>query len=721
MALVGGGGKTTLLFALGGQLPARTLLTTTTRMGRDRTGGFPCLIDPSDAELAAAFSHDDAVLVWKSADNRKALGFGVSTVDGWFSAGTADHIVVEADGARRRPFTAPAPWEPPIPPESTHVVACIGADALGYVIADRLHRPLRVAAAARCSPYERLTPQRAANALTSPVGMMKNVPPGARFTVAINGADPDDPQVAELVDELERRETASMVVTRTGTGACPVTGTAASEAVLSGRPARRGSDRDADAIVVGGGHNGLVCAAYLARAGADTMLLEARDEVGGCASTVSDLGARFNICSCDHTLVRAMPFMDDLDLEAHGLRYLESDPATVYMGFDDAAPWLFFNDSERTIESIARHRPSQAEAYRRYLADARPVAELTLEMGTGAATTPRLLARLLARRARGGARLLQWSRLSALDVLTRYFDDETLITAAISNGPSVWGAPPDGTGTGLAGSLFAMRHMVKTGRPVGGSGALTDALAASFTAAGGRLRCGTAVAGLLGDGSEVRGVRLSDGTEISAAAVVVACDPDLVATEWLPAPRRRSARRFVDRARSQPPGDGYQSKIDAVITDVPQYAALEKSALLDLFEGRDPNESNFVISPSVSEILEAHRLRSVGRVAQHPTFMGNVPSVLDPSMRSTDGHHVLSLEALFTPYALEGGWDGSTEPARWLQVWSSLLQPGLPRLRRPLPGHDARPLRAGVLLEPRLHTVVCGPAAGDVDGGGGAS
>ena len=455
-----------------------------------------------------------------------------------------------------------------------------------------------------------------------------------------------------------------------------MTGTAAPETGRRGRSTRSRAGQDADAIVVGGGHNGLVCAAYLGRAGADTMLLEARDEVGGCASTVTDLGARFNICSCDHTLVRAMPFMDDLDLEAHGLRYLESDPATVYMGFDDAAPWLFFNDSERTIESIARHRPSQAKAYRRYLADARPVAELTLEMGTGAATTPRMLARLLARRARGGARLLQWSRLSALDVLTHYFDDETLIAAAISNGPSVWGAPPDGTGTGLAGSLFALRHMVKTGRPVGGSGALTDALAASFTAAGGRLSCGTAVAGLLGDGSEVRGVRLSDGTEISAAAVVVACDPDLVATEWLPAPRRRSARRFVDRARSQPPGDGYQSKIDAVITDVPHYAALEKSALLDLFEGRDPNESNFVISPSVSEILEAHRLRSVGRVAQHPTFMGNVPSVLDPSMRSTDGHHVLSLEALFTPYALEGGWDGSTEPARWLQVWSGLLQPG---------------------------------------------
>ncbi|MGA1437785.1 MAG: FAD-dependent oxidoreductase, partial [Ilumatobacteraceae bacterium] len=61
-----------------------------------------------------------------------------------------------------------------------------------------------------------------------------------------------------------------------------------------------------DAVVVGGGHNGLIAAAYLARAGVETLLVEARDHVGGCASTVTDLGARFNICNCDHTMIRAM-------------------------------------------------------------------------------------------------------------------------------------------------------------------------------------------------------------------------------------------------------------------------------------------------------------------------------------------------------------------------------------------------------------------------------
>ena len=214
LSLVGGGGKTTLLFALGRSLPARTLLTTTTRMGRDRTGGFGCLIGPTDDDLATALDRDDAVLVWRTTDERKALGYPPEEVDRWFATGAADHIVVEADGARRRPFTAPAPWEPPIPSSSTHVVACIGADALGYVIADRVHRPLRVAAAAGCSPYQRLTPTRAAAALTSEVGMLKNVPATARFVVAVAGAEPDDSQVAELVAELDRRETESLVIVR---------------------------------------------------------------------------------------------------------------------------------------------------------------------------------------------------------------------------------------------------------------------------------------------------------------------------------------------------------------------------------------------------------------------------------------------------------------------------------------------------------------------------
>ncbi len=101
----------------------------------------------------------------------------------------------------------------------------------------------------------------------------------------------------------------------------------------------------AEAIVVGAGHNGLTCAAYLARGGVDVLVLEARDAVGGCASTVPALdGARVNVCNCDHSLVRATGIVEELDLAAHGLRYLELDPTQLALPWDGSAPWLHFRD-----------------------------------------------------------------------------------------------------------------------------------------------------------------------------------------------------------------------------------------------------------------------------------------------------------------------------------------------------------------------------------------
>lgn len=202
VSFVGGGGKTTALFALGNQLEGSVVLTTTTKMGRHRSGGRPVLFAPTDAKLADVLAAERVLLAWGADGDHKALGVAPETAERWL--GLADHVVVEADGSRRMPFKAPRPYEPVIPAGSTMVVACVGAAALGRVIADQCQRPMRVAAVAGCSPYERLTPARLARVLLSERGSRKHCPPEARFAVLVNQVTDDHAEyLAELIDEID--------------------------------------------------------------------------------------------------------------------------------------------------------------------------------------------------------------------------------------------------------------------------------------------------------------------------------------------------------------------------------------------------------------------------------------------------------------------------------------------------------------------------------------
>jgi molybdenum cofactor cytidylyltransferase len=206
IAIVGGGGKTTLLHALGRQLTGRVVLTSTTKMGRNQHRGLPLLLRPTvDEVVAATADAGGPVVVWDATEEAKAVGVDPRWCDGVFDA--VDHVVIEADGSKQRPFKAPAGHEPVVPTTTTIMVSVIGADALGRVIADRCHRPLRVAALAGCQPYQRLTPAAAATVLVHPRGARKELPPGARFAVVVTKTEPTSaPLVDELVAEVAARE-----------------------------------------------------------------------------------------------------------------------------------------------------------------------------------------------------------------------------------------------------------------------------------------------------------------------------------------------------------------------------------------------------------------------------------------------------------------------------------------------------------------------------------
>jgi phytoene dehydrogenase-like protein len=432
---------------------------------------------------------------------------------------------------------------------------------------------------------------------------------------------------------------------------------------------------DYDAIVVGAGHNGLICAAYLARAGLDTLLVEARDTVGGCASTVDTLGARVNICNCDHAVFRSTPVMDELGLERFGLRYLDVDPAQWNLSTAGGAAWPVFHDVDRTLDALALTHPGEVAGYRRYARAAVPVARLLLDLANDV-PTPGSVGRAVWRgRARGVTALLRWRNRCVGDVLRSFFGSEPLLGPAVAAGPAVWGLAPSTPGTGLGALTYALKHAGRMGRPVGGSGALPLAVQAAFEAAGGTLRCGSRVSAVVCEGDAVRGVRLVDGTEITATRVVVASDPSVALVEWLlDAPP--GSRALVERWRSAPRPEGYESKVDAVVSMLPTYRQVDPRVAERL--GVDPLVATMVIAPGLDELDRAHAALGAGRVAAQPLFLANVPSVLDPTMivPGPDGGHVFSLETLYTPYRLAGGWAGSTEPSRWLEVYAGLLAPG---------------------------------------------
>jgi phytoene dehydrogenase-like protein len=244
---------------------------------------------------------------------------------------------------------------------------------------------------------------------------------------------------------------------------------------------------------------------------------------------------------------------------------------------------------------------------------------------------------------------------------------------AVTSGPTVWGAPHTARGTGTAAALYATRHLIKSGRPVGGSGALTDSVRASFEAAGGRTRCDSRVERLLIRDGAAAGVRLDDGTELVSRRVVAACDPQRVFVDWLDTIPPK-AQGLVDRWRARPVQDGYESKVDVVLGGLPTWRG--SGELSKLAEGADLLAPTTLINPSPDQIADAHQLRERGLVHPLPSMMVNVPSVLDTDMQPRPDQHVLSLEVLFTPYALQGGWPHSDEPERWLQVLDTFMEPG---------------------------------------------
>jgi probable selenium-dependent hydroxylase accessory protein YqeC len=189
VSLVGGGGKSTMLFGLGDELAAagrRVILTTTTKMGRDQAMVAPTVCWDADTQCAVdALANPGPVMLVTGGDDHKVTGPSPEVVDRLFTESNADYIIVEADGSRGRSLKAPAVHEPVVPSASTTVVILMGIDAVGHRLADVTHRVGEAMRFTGLPPDHTLRPADCATILTHPDGALRVCPPTARIIVAL--------------------------------------------------------------------------------------------------------------------------------------------------------------------------------------------------------------------------------------------------------------------------------------------------------------------------------------------------------------------------------------------------------------------------------------------------------------------------------------------------------------------------------------------------------
>jgi phytoene dehydrogenase-like protein len=419
-----------------------------------------------------------------------------------------------------------------------------------------------------------------------------------------------------------------------------------------------------DAIVIGGGHNGLTAAAYLGRAGRKVLVLERRHIVGGAAVTEEVFpGFHFSVCSYVVSLLRP-EIIRELDLPRHGLEILPLDGTFTPMPSGDYL-WRV-NDHAKTRRDIARHSKLDAEAYDEYgkamvemarfvkpILNMTPPDPLTLD--------PRELMKLLflGKRFRGLAdgdryNQVQLMTMSAIDFLDQWFETDVLKATMSASGII-------GTFLGVRspGTAYVLLHHYmgeidgafrSWGFARGGTGAISNAIASAAREAGVEIRTDTSVARIVTRNGQATGVVLTNGDELSAGMVLSSVDPNLTFLTFMDA--KDLPDDFVDDVRRYK-YRGSSGKVNLALDALPDFTCLP---------GPGPHLRGAIsISPSVDYMERAYDQAKYGEFSRRPYIDMVIPTLTDPSVAPA-GKHILSCFVQYAPYAPAAGtWDDQRE------------------------------------------------------------
>jgi phytoene dehydrogenase-like protein len=426
-----------------------------------------------------------------------------------------------------------------------------------------------------------------------------------------------------------------------------------------------------DAVIIGGGHNALVAAGYLAKAGRRALLLERRERVGGAADTGELGGVR--IPRLAHTVGRLRPsIVRDLDLRAHGLRLVAPD-VRVFAPQPDGRAVTLYTDQARTVDGLGAWSRQDADRYPQF---DRLVRTLSRFMGEIAAQTPpdirspglgdALAGLKLGRTFRGLGRrdahtILRVLPMAIADFVAEAFETDAVRAAIAWRGVQYCALGPWSAGTaaillgdsagndgGAAGqTVFAL----------GGPGALSEALTGAARAAGAEIRCGAEVAAITSRNGVATGVALASGEEIAGSTVVSSIDPKTTLT-GLCDPVAIGPSMLWRAGNYRTPG--VVSKVNLVLGELPRFTAAAGEDL-GLLRGR------IVVAPGIDAIERAFDASKYGRVSETPVLEATTPSLVDPSLvdGAPAGTHVMSVLAQYTPYELrDGSWEDEDQRER---------------------------------------------------------
>jgi phytoene dehydrogenase-like protein len=432
----------------------------------------------------------------------------------------------------------------------------------------------------------------------------------------------------------------------------------------------------ADIVVAGAGHNSLVTAAYLAKAGFEVLVVEARPVVGGNTATeeLTLPGFLHDSCSTAHNLIQASPAIRELGLEDYGLEYIHPDPV-VHIPFPDGTWLTQWRDVDRTREEFAKFSSRDADAYGRLIQDydgAKAAFGAYRDNPMGGAPSP------------GEALDGRWRRrlaMSAWDVVRTEFEDSH--TRSFMLWMSVMTVQPaDRPGTGsLAYSLTYGRQQHSWTLPRGGSAALPLALARLIEERGGTLLTRKRVTGLVLEDGRCTGVETEDGERYRARrAVVSSIHP----------------KHLADMAPSEAWTDEFRFGVEtwrAGIALFPTHLATTEAPAFPVDGGTIAPVASGV-APSVDRLLRMGPDAERGILADDdPVLLVVCATVADPS-RAPEGRHVLKVIG-FQPYDLaEGG------PARWDEAKEEAAERNLAQLRRFAPNLTDEAILARVVKSP---------------------